>query len=156
MSQPLKTHFKPLPVGLNSELADSVALALRMQGRAHCPYSRFPVGAAIQSVDGSLFGGCNIENVSFSLTNCAERVAAQRAVADGNLDWKTLVIASNGAVYPCGACRQVLLEFAPRLEIWLVDTAPETPLITTQSIRLDQLLPAPFATENLPAPKQSH
>jgi cytidine deaminase len=82
---------------------------------AYVPYSRFPVGAALITADGTTISGCNIENASFGLTVCAERAAVFRAVAGGTREITAIaVVAANiDAVTPCGACRQVLNEFAP-------------------------------------------
>lgn len=80
---------------------------------AYVPYSKFPVGAALLTKDGQVFSGCNIENASYSLTNCAERTAIFKAVSEGNREFNKLVITANteGPVSPCGACRQVIAEF---------------------------------------------
>lgn len=80
---------------------------------AYVPYSKFPVGAALLTKDGQIFSGCNIENASYSLTNCAERTAIFKAVSEGNREFNKLVITANtkGPVSPCGACRQVIAEF---------------------------------------------
>lgn len=100
-------------------------LALVQQAReamknSYSPYSHFPVGAAIRSADGRIFTGCNIENVSFGLTNCAERTALFKAVSEGARSFDTIAIAANQTPWPCGACRQVLAEFAPDIRILLV------------------------------------
>jgi cytidine deaminase len=91
-------------------LLDAASTARR---DAHAPYSRFQVGAALELADGSIVTGVNIENASYGLTICAERVAVFRAVADGKRDFVALAVAGPGEnVAPCGACRQVLAEFA--------------------------------------------
>ena len=95
--------------------------AKKVRERAHAPYSQFMVGAAIQTANGHIFPGCNLENRSYGLTNCAERVALGNAVAAGQRDFQAIAIASSGGVLPCGACRQVLLEFCPQLTVLLVD-----------------------------------
>ncbi len=81
--------------------------------KAYAPYSEYKVGAALLCADGEVFTGCNIENSSYGLTNCAERTAVFSAVADGRHDFVALAIAAIGEhmPYPCGACRQVLNEF---------------------------------------------
>lgn len=87
--------------------------ASNMLDRAYVPYSNFPVGAALLTKDGEIFSGCNIENASFSLTNCAERTAVFKAVSEGKLDFDYLVVIgdTDKPISPCGACRQVLVEF---------------------------------------------
>lgn len=87
--------------------------------RAYAPYSKFSVGAALLARNGVVSTGCNIENISFGLTICAERVAAGSAVADGLTDFAMLAIVSDSEepILPCGACRQVLAEFSPDLRI---------------------------------------
>jgi cytidine deaminase len=90
--------------------------ALEASKYSYSPYSHFPVGAAILTEDGSVVTGANIENRSFGLTNCAERTAAFAAAAQGKLRFCAIAIAAPKADYPvgpCGACRQVLTEFAP-------------------------------------------
>ena len=93
--------------------------AERARGRAYAPYSRFPVGAALLLADGSVVHGCNVENASYGLTACAERVAMWKAVSEGRKGFVAIAITARhgeGAP-PCGACRQVLHEFAPGLRV---------------------------------------
>ena len=87
--------------------------ATDMLDKAYVPYSKFPVGAALSTKDGQIFTGCNIENASYPLTNCAERTAMFKAVSEGQRTFDYLVVTGNteGPISPCGACRQVLVEF---------------------------------------------
>src|SRR6185295_18399122 len=94
-----------------------IQAALEAQKRAFCPYSNFPVGAALRTASGRIYQGVNVENASFGLTICAERVAASTAVANGDRDFTAIAIVSRGGVSPCGACRQFLAEFNPNLTI---------------------------------------
>lgn len=118
-----------------------IAAALAARTRAYAPYSRFAVGAAILTDDGTVYTGCNVENGSLGLTLCAERVAACTAVAAGQRSWRRLAVASAGGASPCGACRQVLVEFAPALELALVDA--DRPAQVTY-VSLADLLPMRF------------
>ena len=90
---------------------------------AYSPYSNFKVGAALLTTDGQIFIGCNIENVSYGLTNCAERTAIFKAVSEGHRSFKALAISSSESpkkpIFPCGACRQVIVQFSKDLEIYI-------------------------------------
>jgi cytidine deaminase len=96
-----------------------VEAAWRARESAYAPYSKFPVGAALLAVDGRIFSGCNVENLSYGLTNCAERVAIGAAVAVGVRQFLAVAVVADTAVpiSPCGACRQVLAEFGVPLVI---------------------------------------
>src|SRR3990170_8629364 len=99
-----------------------IQAALDAQQRAFCPYSNFPVGAAIRTASGKIYQGVNVENASYGLTICAERVAASAAVAAGDRDFAAIAVVTRGGVSPCGACRQFLAEFNPNLPIVMVDS----------------------------------
>ena len=93
--------------------------AIAMLDRSYSPYSHFPVGAALECSDGTVFTGCNIENAAYGLTICAERTAIFKAISEGHRDFKRIVIAGKSEDYcvPCGSCRQVMQEFAPQMEV---------------------------------------
>lgn len=119
-----------------------VAEAVAARRRAYCPYSRFPVGAAILTKGGHVYRGCNVENVSSGLTMCAERVAAFAAVCSGETDWQALAVVTEDGSMPCGACLQVLAEFAgPDLSILVAHADGRY-----RTWKLGELLPHPFAS----------
>jgi cytidine deaminase len=119
-----------------------VTQAREVAGRAYAPYSRFYVGAVLVGKDGRIFAGCNVENISFGLTICAERNAVFAAVAAGCREFARIVIVADTAVpaSPCGACRQVLAEFNPDLEVVLATFRG-----LSETFRLSELLPRPTA-----------
>src|SRR5205809_7552068 len=99
--------------------AKLIEAATRARSRAHAPYSKFSVGAALLTKSGKIFTGCNVENVSLGLTICAERNAVGAAIAGGERELAAIAIVTDfrEPVFPCGACRQVLAEFNPELEV---------------------------------------
>jgi len=119
----------------NSSLIRS---AIQVRKNAHAPYSGFAVGAALLCADGAVFCGCNVENLSFGLTMCAERVAVGAAVAAGKRDFLCIAIAadSDEVISPCGACRQVLAEFNPGLTVLSANHSGKV-----QKFSLEHLLP---------------
>ena len=125
---------------LTPETLRRLSLAAREAASfAYCPYSSFPVGAAVLTSTGEIFPGCNIENASFGLTLCAERTALFRAISSGHRSILALAIytPTPAPITPCGACRQVLNEFAPNLFIISLCDTPEI-LQTTLPILLPQ------------------
>lgn len=120
--------------------------ALDMLPRSYSPYSHFPVGAAIECADGTVYTGCNIENAAYSPSICAERVAVFKAVSEGHRAFVRIAVAASTKKFcaPCGVCRQVLQEFAPDLEVILVNCDGDTKQLT-----LKELLPYSFDSENL-------
>jgi cytidine deaminase len=119
-----------------------IRAAVEVQRRAYAPYSKFHVGATLLAADGTIFTGCNVENGSYGLTICAERAAVFAAVAAGQQQFLMLAIATRGGAMPCGACRQVLIEFAPNLPILLIDSDDPSRII---EVNLRELLPGAFA-----------
>ncbi len=117
----------------------SAALAARLH--AFAPFSRFQVGAALEDVDGRIHTGCNVENATYGLTVCAERVAVFKAISEGVRKFRRIAVAAdtNDLTPPCGACRQILWEFCGDIEILLVN-----PRGKTETYRLKELFPKPF------------
>ena len=121
--------------------------ATKMLSKAYIPYSKFPVGAALVTKDGKIYTGCNIENASYGLCNCAERTAIFKAVSEGERDFKHLVITGNtdGPISPCGACRQVIAEFCdPHMPVLLTNQKGDEKEVTVES-----LLPGGFSIDDL-------
>ena len=124
-----------------------VQKAVEMQNFSYCPYSNFPVGAALLCEDGTVFTGCNVESAAYGSTICAERTALLKAVSEGHRDdWVTMAVAGRGEnfCWPCGSCRQMLYEFAPELRILAVRGDGEF-----EEALLSELLPRGFAAANL-------
>ncbi len=114
--------------------------------RAFAPYSRFRVGAALETADGRFVAGCNVESASYGLTICAERVALVKAVSDGLTGFKRVAVVTDvdGLTPPCGACRQLLWEFAPDAEVVLANLRGRTAVY-----RVAELLPHGFDAKQL-------
>lgn len=126
-------------------MRDLIRAACAVLERAYAPYSKFRVGAALRTRSGRIFVGTNVECASYGLSMCAERNAIAAAVAAGELEFTSVAIATEtaGATPPCGACRQVLAEFAGDLEIVMIGRKKTT------KTRLSRLLPAAFRAGNL-------
>ena len=127
-------------------MADRLVEAARAaQQQAYCPYSHYRVGAALEAEDGRIFVGCNVENASYGLTNCAERSAVFAAVSAGARRFRRIVVATDSEPPgpPCGACRQVLAEFGAELEVESVGPTQ------SKRWRIAELLPDAFLKELL-------
>ncbi len=120
---------------------DLIAAARRAREHAHAPFSRFKVGAALETAGGAVVTGCNVENATYGLTICAERIAIFKAVSEGHRTFRRIAIVADTAepTPPCGACRQILWEFGGDIEIILGNLVQET-----GRFRLATLLPLPF------------
>ena len=127
----------------HSELAE---LAYGMLDKSYCPYSNFPVGAALLCADGRVFTGCNVENAAYGSSICAERTALVKAISEGAREFVSLAVVGKSEDYcwPCGSCRQMLREFAPNLEI-VVGNGKKELVVTT----LGELLPRSFGPDSL-------
>jgi cytidine deaminase len=123
-------------------MVDPLVVAARAaRERARAPFSRFKVGAALETADGQVVTGCNIENATYGLTLCAERVAIFKAISDGHQAFRRIAVVADTSepTPPCGACRQILWEFAGDIEVILANLDGET-----GRFRLSALLPLPF------------
>lgn len=120
--------------------------ALDARERAYVPYSSFPVGAALLTENGTVVTGCNVENASYGLCNCAERTALFRAIAEGQTKFQTLVVVADtpNPVSPCGACRQVIAELcSPNMPVTLYNLQG-----SKQTVTVAELLPFAFQKED--------
>lgn len=122
-----------------------VAEAREAASRAYAPYSKFAVGAALLGASGRIYTGCNVENASYGLTICAERVAVFHAVSQGERQFLAMGLSVPGAGSPCGACRQVLHEFAPDLKLFIGNERGET----VGEVLVRDLLPGAFGPNDL-------
>ena len=121
-----------------------IAQAIEARQRAYAPYSHYKVGAALLGRSGTVYLGCNVENASFGHTVCAEHTAVLKAVSEGEREFEALAVVTRNGGAPCGACRQVLAEFAPDLIVYIADTRGEQRTTT-----LSQLLPDSFTPKHL-------
>lgn len=121
-----------------------IQAAIEIREQAYVPYSNYPVGAALLVEDGSIVTGVNVENASYGLTICAERTAVTRAVTTGHRKIMAVAVATDNAGSPCGACRQVLTEFAGDVPVYLVDASGNG-----RDTTLYTLLPDHFGPEHL-------
>jgi len=122
-------------------MPDLIEAALRVRENAYAPFSGFKVGAAIEDASGRIFTGCNVENATYGLTVCAERVAVFKAISEGARRFRRVAVAADTEVLtpPCGACRQILWEFCGDVELTLVNLHGKT-----ESLRMIDLFPRPF------------
>lgn len=129
----------------NPDRLIDAALAARKHARAH--HSGYPVGAAIEDADGRIWTGVNVESSSYGLSCCAERVALFKALSEGVSDFRSVAVVAGGPrlATPCGACRQVLHDYAPGLEVFLHN--PDTG--DRDKFTLQELIPAAFESSQL-------
>lgn len=125
------------------EADELVRRAIEARKNAYAFYSGYPVGAAVLTASGNVYTGCNVENASTGLTVCAERTAIQKAVSEGDQSIVALAVVTEEGASPCGACRQVLLEFGAKARIYIADMGGAITKTT-----LAELLPVPFTRPN--------
>ena len=120
-----------------------VMAALKARERAKAPYSKFKVGAALLTADGKVITGANVESASYGLTCCAERIALFKALTEGHKDFVAVAVVApmKPVPMPCGACRQLLAEYAPRATVWAADSRAPRKI---KEFTVAELLPAAF------------
>ncbi|HTC65644.1 MAG TPA: cytidine deaminase [Candidatus Acidoferrum sp.] len=123
-----------------------IEAAKQARENAHAPYSNFRVGAALRSTSGRIFGGCNVENATYGLTMCAERVAIFKAVSEGERGFSAIAVVTDTEVLtpPCGACRQLIWEFCGDIPVSLANLKGKIELV-----QMKELFPKPFDDSNL-------
>lgn len=129
------------------EYKELVKKAIKAREKAYVPYSKFKVGAAVVTEDGSVYEGCNIENASYGATNCAERTAIFKAISEGHREINAIAVVGDMSTFttPCGICRQVIAEFASKdLKIIIIKNEDEYMVKN-----LDDILPGAFTKEDL-------
>jgi len=126
-------------------MKELIKKAMEAREKSYSPYSHFKVGAALKTTSGKVYTGTNVENASYGLTVCAERVAVYKAMSEGEREFEALAVFTEAdeLTPPCGACRQVLWEFSKNLIIVLANSREE------KILKLSDLLPLPFQKENL-------
>lgn len=124
----------------NTEI-DLIETAKEAREKAHAPFSNFKVGAALKTKDGKIFTGCNIENASYSLTICAERVAIFKAISEGNTEFEEIAVVAdtNKLTPPCGPCRQIIWEFCGDIPVIFANLKGDT-----ETVQTSELLPRAF------------
>ena len=129
-----------------SEYGTLISAARQARENAHAPYSNFRVGAALRSASGRIFGGCNVENATYGLTMCAERVAIFKAVSEGERGFSAIAVVTDTEVLtpPCGACRQLIWEFCGDIPVSMANLKGKM-----EVIQMRELFPRPFDDSNL-------
>jgi cytidine deaminase len=122
--------------------AELIDLARMARKRAYTPYSHYKVGAALLGKSGTVYTGCNVENASYGHTVCAERTAVLKAVSEGETEFEAIAVVTKNGGSPCGACRQVLSEFAPNLTIYIADKNGKYRATTMKKLLPDSFTPA--------------
>jgi len=121
-----------------------IAKAMEARKKAYAPYSHFAVGAALLAKSGRVYTGCNVENASYGLSICAERTAVFKAVSEGEREFEALAVVTDKGVTPCGACRQVLMEFGDDIQVIVADVTGRY-----RVFGLQELLPEAFNSKDL-------
>ncbi|MCB0191432.1 MAG: cytidine deaminase [Anaerolineae bacterium] len=132
------------PPAANQPWKDLLTQAFSARAYSYSPYSKYKVGAALLTKSGKVYTGCNIENVGYSATVCAERTAIFKAISEGETEFEAIAVATENGGLPCGICRQVIREFASELTIIVGDIEGRYQVFT-----LSDLLPYSFGPEDL-------
>jgi len=129
-----------------SEFDSLISAAKMARENAHAPFSNFKVGAALRTTTGKVFGGCNVENATYGLTVCAERVAIFKAISEGERKFDAIAVVTDtdGLTPPCGACRQLIWEFCGDVPVIMSNLKGNV-----ETFRMSQLFPKPFDSSNL-------
>jgi cytidine deaminase len=129
-----------------SEYDQLIAAAKKARENAHAPFSSFRVGAAVRAKSGRVFGGCNVENATYGLTVCAERIAIFKAISEGERGFDAIAVVTDtdALTPPCGACRQLIWEFCADVPVILSNLRGKTDIIPMR-----ELFPKPFDSSNL-------
>lgn len=129
-----------------SEFDSLIKAARAARDNAHAPFSNFKVGAALRTASGKVFGGCNVENATYGLTVCAERVAIFKAISDGERKFDAIAVVTDTDTLtpPCGACRQLIWEFCGDVPVVMSNLQGKI-----ETLRMSQLFPKPFDSSNL-------
>lgn len=129
-----------------SEFDSLISAAKSARANAHAPFSKFKVGAALRTSSGKIFGGCNVENATYGLTVCAERVAIFKAVSEGERKFDAIAVVTDtdALTPPCGACRQLIWEFCGDVPVVMSNLQGKV-----EELRMSQLFPKPFDSSNL-------
>jgi cytidine deaminase len=128
------------------EYENLISAAKRARENAHAPFSNFRVGAALRATSGRVFGGCNVENATYGLTVCAERVAIFKAISEGERGFNAISVVTDTDTLtpPCGACRQLIWEFCGDIPVILANLKGKT-----EVMQMKELFPRPFDSSNL-------
>tara|TARA_B100001250_G_scaffold411605_1_gene440673 strand:+ start:347 stop:730 length:384 start_codon:yes stop_codon:yes gene_type:complete len=118
---------------------DIIKTAINMRNKSYAPYSKYNVGAAVETNSGEIIGGCNIESASYGLTCCAERVALYRAISEGYTKFNSMAISTKNGGFPCGACRQIIWELCEDIPIYICNN-----ISLLETISSSSLIPNPF------------
>jgi cytidine deaminase len=129
-----------------SEYNALIAAAKISRGHAHAKFSNFRVGAALRTTSGKIYGGCNVENATYGLTVCAERVALFKAISEGEREFNAIAVVTDtdALTPPCGACRQLIWEFCGNVPVILANLSGQT-----ETISMRELFPKPFDSASL-------